>query len=97
MFQIRAQDKFSEKELNGTEVNNLPDKEYKVIDIRMLTDLGRRKDEHSKNSNKYLEKMRKNQMELKNTIIEIENSLGEINNRVDDTEEWISDLDKRIE
>ena len=31
MFQIREQDKFSEKELNETEINNLPDKEYRLI------------------------------------------------------------------
>ena len=63
MFQIREQDKFSEKELNETEINNLPDKEYKLIVIRMLGDLRRRIDEHSENFNK----------ELKNTITEMKN------------------------
>ena len=30
MFQIKEQDKCSGKELNKTEINNLPDKEYKT-------------------------------------------------------------------
>ena len=31
MFKIKEQDKSSEKELNKTGINNLPDKEYKLI------------------------------------------------------------------
>ena len=61
MFQIREQDKSSEKELNETEINNLHDKEYKLIVTRMLTDLGRRMDELSENFNKELENIKKNQ------------------------------------
>ena len=44
-----------EKELNETEIINLPDKEFKLIVIRMLTDLGRRMDEFCENINKELE------------------------------------------
>ena len=61
MFQIREQDKSSKKELNETEINSLPDKEYKIIVIKMFTGLGRRIDEHSENFNKELENIKKNQ------------------------------------
>ena len=37
------------------ERSNLPDKEFKVIVIKMLTELGRRKDELSENDNKKTE------------------------------------------
>ena len=33
------------KKLNETEINNIPDKEHKLIVIRVLTDLGRRTNE----------------------------------------------------
>ena len=56
MFQIREEDKSSEKELNKIEIKNLLDKEYKLF-----TDLGRRIDEHSENFNKELENIKKNQ------------------------------------
>ena len=34
---------------------------------------------------------------MKNTILEMKNSSERLNSRVDDTEEWISELDKRLE
>ena len=47
-FQVREQDK-TEKELSETEMSNLPDREFKLRVLRMLTDLGRRIDELSEN------------------------------------------------
>uniref|UniRef100_A0A9L0SBQ6 L1 transposable element RRM domain-containing protein n=1 Tax=Equus caballus TaxID=9796 RepID=A0A9L0SBQ6_HORSE len=82
MFQAREQDKTPEKELNETETNNLPDKKFKQNSIRMLTDLGRKLDEHSENANKELENIKKNQSEMKNTILEMKNSLEGLNSRV---------------
>ena len=41
----------------------------------MLTDLGRRMDEHSENVNKELENIKKNQSEMMNIILEMKNSL----------------------
>ena len=52
---MKEQDKASGKELNEMEISNLPDKEFKVIVIKMLTELGRRKDELSENDNKKTE------------------------------------------
>ena len=63
----------------------------------MLTELGRRMDEHSENFNKELENIKRNQTELKNRVTEIYNTLEGINNsRLDDTEKWISDLEDRV-
>ena len=39
---MKDQQKTSEKELNETEISRLSDKEFKVIVIKMLTELGRR-------------------------------------------------------
>ena len=68
-FQTK-QDKTSEKELNKTEISNLPAKEFKVIIIKMLTELGRRIDE-LKWELQQRENIKKNQWELKNTITEV--------------------------
>ena len=71
MVQMKKQDKTSEKNLNETEINNWLDKEFKVMVMKMLTEPGRRMDEHSKNVNKETENIRKYQMEvteLKSTI-----------------------------
>ena len=62
MFHVREQKRIPVKELNETEINNLPNKEFKQKVIRMLTDLGRRMDELSEKFNKELEnKKRTNQ------------------------------------
>ena len=48
------------------DISSLPDKEFKEVVIRMLSRLGRRKEELSENFNKDLENIRKNKSELKN-------------------------------
>lgn len=40
MLQIKEQDKSSEKDLNEMEMSNLPEKEFKVTVIKMLTKKG---------------------------------------------------------
>jgi len=44
MFQMKEQDKTSEKDLSEMEISNLPDKVFKVMVIKMLLELGRRMD-----------------------------------------------------
>ena len=41
-FQTKEQNKTSKKDLNEMKINNLPDKEFKISIIKMLTELGRR-------------------------------------------------------
>ena len=40
-------------------MNNLPDKIFKALVIKMLTELGKRKDKHHENFNKELENKQK--------------------------------------
>ena len=78
------------KNLNETEISSLPDKEFKVMVKKMLTELGRRMDEHSENFSNETENIRKCQTEvkeLKNTITEPKNALKEFNSRLDEAEE----------
>ena len=83
MFKMKEQD-LSQK-LNEMEINNLSDKEFKVMIIKMLTKLRRRMDDHSENFSRVRKYFKKS--ELKNTITEIKNTLEGINGRLDDTEE----------
>ena len=87
MFQVEEQDKTPERNPNEMEINNLPDKEFKVIVINMLPELWRKMEKHSENFNKDLENKRKNQSELKNTIIETKNTPWGINSILDNKEE----------
>lgn len=51
-MQMKDQDKTSGKSLNEMEVSKLLDKEFKIMIIKMLTELERRMDEHSRTSMK---------------------------------------------
>ena len=93
---MKEQDKTSEKELNKIEISNLPNKEFKIMIIKMFTKLGRKMDEHSENFNKELENIKEDQSEQKNTITELKNTLEGINSILDDLEEQISDLKDRV-
>ena len=84
----KEQDKTPE-ELGEVEIDNLPDKEVKLMTLKMCKELGRRLDEQSKKSeffNKDLENIKKNQTEVKNTITEIRNTLERINSSLDEGE-----------
>ena len=74
--QLKEKEKTTEKTNNETEIKNLPDKGFKTLVIRMLTELGKRIDEHSENFNKELENFKMNQSELKNTISEMKKHNG---------------------
>ena len=72
------------------QINNLPDKEFEALVIKMLTELRKRIDEHSENFNKELENIKKNQSELKNPITELKIALEGFSSRLDEAEERIS-------
>ena len=42
MFQMKEQDKTPEKQLNDVEVGNLPEKEFRIMIVKMIQDLRRR-------------------------------------------------------
>ena len=54
MFQMKEQDKTPEEDLSEEYLSNLPDKEFKLMFIKMLNELRRRVDEHSEKFNKEL-------------------------------------------
>ena len=42
MYQMKGQDKTPEKQLNEVELGNLPEKEFRIIIVKMIQDLGKR-------------------------------------------------------
>lgn len=63
MSQQKNKTKTSEKELKKMNINNLSDKEYSIIVIKMLTELEGRMDEHNENFKKETETKSTNQRE----------------------------------
>lgn len=88
--------KKTERKLNKMEINNLPDKEFKVMIIRMLTELKRSMDERRENFKKNILKFFKNQSELKNAITSMNNTSEGIHSRIADAEKQVSDMEDRV-
>ena len=42
MYQMKEQDKMPEKKLNEVETGNLPEKEFRIMIVKMIQDLGKR-------------------------------------------------------
>ena len=42
IYQMKEQDKTAEKQLNEVEIGNLPEKEFRIIIMKMIQDLGKR-------------------------------------------------------
>ena len=42
MYQMKEQDETPEKQINEVEIGNLPEKEFRIIIVKMIQDLGKR-------------------------------------------------------
>ena len=99
MCQMKEQNKTTEKQINEVEIGNLPDKEFRIMTVKMMQDLGKRMEAKIENMqetfNKDLEELNK-QTEMNNTITEMKTTLEGINSRITEAEERISDLENRM-
>ena len=78
------------------EIGNLPEKEFRVMIVKMIQNLGNRMEKIQETFNKGLEELKSKQTMMNNTINEMKDSLEGINNRITEAEEWISDLEDKI-
>ena len=87
MSQMKRQDKTPEKQLNEVEIGNLPEKEFRIMMVKMIQDL---------RTGKMQEMFTKDLEELKNKQTEMNNILEGINSRITEAAEQISDLEDRM-
>ena len=95
MYQMKKQDKYPETQLNEMEIGNLPEKEFRIMPVKMIQDLWKRLEAKIKVMQemftKDLEELKNKQTEMNNT-----NTLDRIKHRITEAEEWISDLEDRM-
>ena len=72
MYQMKEQDKTPEKQLNEVEIGNLPEKEFRIMIVKMIRDLGKRLEakiwKMQEMFNKDLEELKNKQTEMNRTI-----------------------------
>ena len=88
---MKEQGKNSSDQTNEEEIGGLPGKEFRVMIVKMIQNLGNRMEKIQETSNKDLEELKSKQTRMNNTINKIKNSLEGINSRITEAEERISD------
>ena len=86
---MKGQGKIPEKQLSEVEIGSLPEKDFKIMIVKILQDLGKTMEEMQEMHTKDLE-------ELKNKKQRLNNALEGINSRMTEAEEWINDLEDRM-
>ena len=92
---MKEQGKNPPKQTNEEEIGSLPEKEFRVMIVKMIQNLGNRMEKIQETFNKDLEELKSKQTVMNNKINEIRNSLEGINSRITEAEERISDLEDR--
>ena len=94
--QMKEQTRNTEVQINEEEIGKLPEKEFRIMIVKMIKKLENKMEKMQGSINKDLEEL-KNKY-TNNTITEIKNILEGINSRISEAEESISKLeDKMVE
>ena len=98
MQQMTEQGKNPPDQTNEEEIGSLPEKEFRVMIVKMVQNLRNRMEKIQEMFNKDLEDLKSKQTMMNNIINEIKNTLEGINSRITEAEDRISDLeDRRVE
>ena len=74
---MKEQGKNPPDQTNEDEIGSLPEKEFRVMIVNMIQNLGNRMEKIQETFNKDLEELKSKQIMMNNIMHEIKNSLGE--------------------
>ena len=96
--QMKQQSRNTEVQINQDEIGKIPEKQFRIMIVKMIENLENKMEKMQESINKDLEELKNKHTETNNTITEIENTLKGINSRITEAEEQISELeDKMVE
>ena len=93
---MKEQGKNPPEQTNEEEIGSLPEKELRLMIVKMIKNLRNRIESIQEMLNKDQEECKSKQTMMNNTINEIKNSPERINSRITEAEERISDLEDKI-
>ena len=93
---MKEQGKTQPDNTNEEEIGSLPEKEFRVMIVNMIQNLGNRMEKIQETFNKDLEKLKGKETMMNNTINAIKNSPEGITSRITEAEEQISTLEDKI-
>ena len=84
---MKEQTRNTEVQINEEEIGKLPEKEFRIMIVKMIENLENKMDKIQESINKDLGELKKKHTEKNNTITEIKNTLEGINSRISEAEE----------
>ena len=84
--QMKEQTRSTEIQINEEEIGKLPEKDFRIIIVKMIKNLESKMKKMQESINKELDKSRNKHTETNNTITEIKNTLEGINSRISEAE-----------
>jgi len=85
--QKKEQTRNREVQINEVKIGKLPEKEFKIIIVKMIKNLENKIKKMQESINKDLEELKNKHTEINSTITEIKNILEGINSRMSEAEE----------
>ena len=82
MQHMKERGKNQPEQINEEEIGCLPKKEFRVMIVKMIQNLGNRMEKIQEMFNKDLQELKSKQTMMNNTINDIKNSLQGINSRI---------------
>ena len=93
--QMKEQIRDTEIQIYEKEIGKLPEKEFRIMIVKMIKNLENKMQEMQESSNKDLEELKNKH--TNSTITKIKNTLEGINSRISEAEERISELEDKME
>ena len=85
--QMKEQPRNTEVQINEEEIGKIPEKEFKIMTLKMIKNLENKMEKMQESINKDLEELKNKHTETNNTIAEIKNTLEKINSRISEAED----------
>ena len=93
---MKEQGKDPPDQTNEEEIGSPPEKEFRVMIVKMIRNLGNRMEKVQETFHKDLEELKRKQTMMNNTINDVKNYLEGLKSRITEAEKRISDLEDKI-
>ena len=84
--QMKEQTRNTEVQISEGELGKLPEKEFRIMIVKMIKNLENKMERMQESINKDLEELKNKHTETSNTVTEIKNTLEGINSRISKAE-----------
>ena len=85
--QMKEQTRNTEVQINEEEIGKIPEKEFRIMIVKMIKNLESKMEKMQESINKDLEELKNKHTATKNVITEIKNALEKINSRISEAED----------